>query len=677
MRKIKSDVILKKGPYGWEAWQTNKLIAKVSGFSEESKEEVMKHIPGYENVIESSKQIKSAKSEDEFNEAVAAIADYFMVNADGNNIPVGREITDIDYENGLDDIFRKYNVSLRPSKFNDRNYIVVNNMIVKNSRQIKPGLYVRRTAYEPYWIGGEGTWSQKESLEDAVKDGLKPLGYGYSDLHMLYNDGVYISDDEIYSDEKYQGKFSEIFNSRQIKSSYNSWEDFYQKGCKLGLKDYMNKLDILHDKYGKFDRVPKDKLSTLVNDIPTDTEERNNFVDDMFDYFDFGTILSSKQIKSAAYSVHYSKTNDMHDSLEDFAKAHNVENWSSVGPAWTSFDWNGHHFYIEIHYEKDRFGEWGAVAEISVDKGPKDYTWDVVDYFEENWLPRNHERQEQPKNSEPLFYVKNSRSQANLEGYNCGHKGGGDITDNPYNSNTENEDWNDWRAGFSEGEHDRIHSSRQIKSARISFVNEENGNRVNTWFNGKDLYEVDEMNQDNTDRVYLMEKYTLDDLKHLGYKMMDDYEQIESRFNQMNTFNKYTLSEVAQYLSALFFDLRTIHFKTTGNDFLTYHELAQELYEQTEEYYDDIIETAISFDNNTSPMYVLPGDWNFVDENNSLSTDGQFVQNLILDKLKAIYDVLENVKEYDSMVQSKIDSMLEYYDKEIYKLGQVVDKSIF
>lgn len=51
--KIKSDVLLKKGPHGWEAWQTNKLIAKVHGFDEESKEEIMKHIPGYENVIES------------------------------------------------------------------------------------------------------------------------------------------------------------------------------------------------------------------------------------------------------------------------------------------------------------------------------------------------------------------------------------------------------------------------------------------------------------------------------------------------------------------------------------------------------------------------------------------------------------------------------------------------
>ena len=60
--------------------------------------------------------------------------------------------------------------------------------------------------------------------------------------------------------------------------------------------------------------------------------------------------------------------------------------------------------------------------------------------------------------------IKSNRSQANLEGYNCGHKGGGDLNDNPYDKDTQNEEWDAWRAGYSEGEMDRIHSSRQIKS---------------------------------------------------------------------------------------------------------------------------------------------------------------------------------------------------------------------
>ena len=157
-------------------------------------------------------------------------------------------------------------------------------------------------------------------------------------------------------------------------------------------------------------------------------------------------------------------------------------------------------------------------------------------------------------------------------------------------------------------------------------------------------------------------------MKHIpGYENV-----IESRFNQMNSFDKYTLSECAQYLAALFFDLRTIHFKATGPEFYTYHELAQELYEKADEYYDDIIETALGYDSNVSAMYVLPGDWGFVDENGSFDTNGQVVQTLILERLERIYDILENVQDYDSMVSSKIDGMLEYFDKEIYKLKQAL-----
>lgn len=154
------------------------------------------------------------------------------------------------------------------------------------------------------------------------------------------------------------------------------------------------------------------------------------------------------------------------------------------------------------------------------------------------------------------------------------------------------------------------------------------------------------------------------------YNSFKVHKQIKSDF-QIDYSRKFTLSEVAQYFAALFFDLRSIHFNT-GSEFYTYHELAQELYEKTEEYYDDIMETAISFDDDTSPMYVLPGDWIFVDEDDSISTEGQVVQTLILERLQKIYYVLESVQEYDSMVQSKIDSMMEFYDKEIYKLKQVL-----
>lgn len=158
------------------------------------------------------------------------------------------------------------------------------------------------------------------------------------------------------------------------------------------------------------------------------------------------------------------------------------------------------------------------------------------------------------------------------------------------------------------------------------------------------------------------------------YERIFNNRQIQSRFNQTNGKHLFTLSEAAQYLSALFFDLREIHFNTTGSEFYTYHELAQELYEKTEDFYDDLVETAISFDSDVSPMYVLPGDWSFITNDEDLSTDGVVygVQNVLLDKLSTIYDILSDVQEYDSMVQSKIDSMLEYYDKEIYKLKQAI-----
>ena len=160
-------------------------------------------------------------------------------------------------------------------------------------------------------------------------------------------------------------------------------------------------------------------------------------------------------------------------------------------------------------------------------------------------------------------------------------------------------------------------------------------------------------------------------LEHNGYIPIESSHKIQSRFYQ-SAISKYTLSEAAQYMAALFFDLRSIHFLTTGNEFYTYHKLAEELYEKTEDFYDDLIETAIGYDSDISAMYVLPGDWDSVNTDRSFNSNAQVPQTLILDRLEKIYDVLESVKDYDSMVKSKIDAMLEYYDKEIYKLKQAV-----
>lgn len=72
-----------------------------------------------------------------------------------------------------------------------------------------------------------------------------------------------------------------------LHESYHCWEDFYEKGCKLGLNSYMNKLDILHDDYGGFKNVPKDKIRVILEAIPDNNYDVYNFTEEMIDYFGF------------------------------------------------------------------------------------------------------------------------------------------------------------------------------------------------------------------------------------------------------------------------------------------------------------------------------------------------------------------------------------------------------
>ena len=72
-----------------------------------------------------------------------------------------------------------------------------------------------------------------------------------------------------------------------LHESYHCWEDFYEKGCKLGLNSYMNKLDILHDDYSGFKNVPKDKIRVILEAIPDNNYDVYNFTEEMIDYFGF------------------------------------------------------------------------------------------------------------------------------------------------------------------------------------------------------------------------------------------------------------------------------------------------------------------------------------------------------------------------------------------------------
>ena len=150
---------------------------------------------------------------------------------------------------------------------------------------------------------------------------------------------------------------------------------------------------------------------------------------------------------------------------------------------------------------------------------------------------------------------------------------------------------------------------------------------------------------------------------------MKKYHIFSRFFNSMGSF--YNLSELAQYMAVFYFDMRTVHFHTQGKNFLELHEYAQELYEQAEDYYDDLVETAISFNEIVQPMFVTPGDCPpITDVANMTPTD---TIGVMLNGVRTVYDCLESITKevYPSFVYSKIDSMLEWLDKQNYKLQQM------
>ena len=92
---------------------------------------------------------------------------------------------------------------------------------------------------------------------------------------------------EIIKVEESINLFNKTLKEANLNESYHSWEDFYQKGCKLGLNSYMVKLDVLHDKYGGFKNVPKDKIQAILDTIPDDNYDIYIFTEEMIDYFGF------------------------------------------------------------------------------------------------------------------------------------------------------------------------------------------------------------------------------------------------------------------------------------------------------------------------------------------------------------------------------------------------------
>lgn len=143
-----------------------------------------------------------------------------------------------------------------------------------------------------------------------------------------------------------------------------------------------------------------------------------------------------------------------------------------------------------------------------------------------------------------------------------------------------------------------------------------------------------------------------------------------SRFFMDAFGKKYTLSELAQYMAVFYFNMRTVHFQTSGKDFLEFHKYAEELYEQAEDYYDDLIETAMSFNETVQPMFVTPGNW--IPVNPCPHNTDDSIATMISSE-RMLFDFLESINReiYPSFVYSKIDSMLEWLDKQNYKLTQM------
>lgn len=135
-----------------------------------------------------------------------------------------------------------------------------------------------------------------------------------------------------------------------------------------------------------------------------------------------------------------------------------------------------------------------------------------------------------------------------------------------------------------------------------------------------------------------------------------------------------TLSEIADNMAVFFFDMRTLHFNTKGEEFYRFHEVAEDLYSEAEDFYDDLVETAIGYGEYVGSMATscVRVDWIPLEPSEVSTTNSA---ELILETLNYILDILNRVDDYyDSFVYSKIDEIKDFFNKELYKVNQVLKK---
>ena len=156
-----------------------------------------------------------------------------------------------------------------------------NNVVTTNATKPANATYAgANVGY--YW------WTELEKESDASGPAERTTIYYFetpSDLNKYLSqhpDKENLVLSRIYENTNNKSLFDSI-----LRESYHCWEDFYRQGCKLGLKDDMTKLDVLHDKFGGFKNVPNELIQDIIQSIPDDDYDVYNFVEEMIDYFGF------------------------------------------------------------------------------------------------------------------------------------------------------------------------------------------------------------------------------------------------------------------------------------------------------------------------------------------------------------------------------------------------------
>lgn len=134
-----------------------------------------------------------------------------------------------------------------------------------------------------------------------------------------------------------------------------------------------------------------------------------------------------------------------------------------------------------------------------------------------------------------------------------------------------------------------------------------------------------------------------------------------------------TLSELSSYAYLLGNDARILHLYTEGENFMSIHELLQDLYEVCFEYYDTFAEMAISHGEsipNPSDIVLSEGiDWNptFGD-----AFDTNFIIGEVKEKGNKVITMGDNLNEYEGFVKSEIDALNAELDSIVnYKFGRI------